>query len=261
MDRLSDDTILYLRASQGHSGGKHINSTLQDNALLPSDFAEHIYHVANSHDMHSIIESGLIPGGEDVKKKDMRCFLRRCIECTSIVIERRITTWRKPKIAVYKHSLEKHREAITKLLFLGMADVFVVAILFMVTEITMGWAIKKFKQIKVFRLRTSAIPFVSDDVCKHCSSPTHTTHARTRDFSRVTQNLSHRVRTHNVFHKIVTLHNEHSKSHAPSLLFPSHLRTTSLSTLPCADPPNVSFGPLTESTSPAYLAQSSKVDL
>ena len=73
--------------------------------------------------------------------------------------------------------------------------------------------------------------------------------------------------------KTVILHTWHSMSHAPSLLFPSHLSTTSLSTctpirpstLPstipslmstshggssCADPSNVSFGHLAETHSP-----------
>ena len=68
MDPLSADTILYVRAIHGHSGGKHINLTLQDNVLLPSDFAEHIYHVGSSHNLHSIIQSGLMPGGKDAKK-------------------------------------------------------------------------------------------------------------------------------------------------------------------------------------------------
>ena len=67
VDPFHADTILHLRAIQGHSGGKHINPTLQDNVLLPGDFAEHIYHVGSSHDMHSIIQSGLIPGVKDVK--------------------------------------------------------------------------------------------------------------------------------------------------------------------------------------------------
>ena len=65
-DSFHADTVLYLQAIQGHSGGKHINPTLQDNVLLPDNFAEHIYHVGSSRDMHSIIQSGLIPGGEDV---------------------------------------------------------------------------------------------------------------------------------------------------------------------------------------------------
>ena len=42
VDPYSADTILYLRAIQGHSGAQHINCTLQDNVLLPSDFAEHM---------------------------------------------------------------------------------------------------------------------------------------------------------------------------------------------------------------------------
>ena len=68
VDPLSADTILFLRTIQGHSGGKHTNPTLQDNVLPPDDFAEHIYRVGSSHDTHPIIESGLIPGGTDVKK-------------------------------------------------------------------------------------------------------------------------------------------------------------------------------------------------
>ena len=48
--------------------------TLQDNVLLPDDFAEHIYHVGNSHDLHSIIQSGLIPGGKSIKKERHAAF-------------------------------------------------------------------------------------------------------------------------------------------------------------------------------------------
>ena len=70
MDPFSADTILYLRAIQGHSGGKHVNPTLQDNVLLPSDFAEHIYHVGSSHDTHSIIQSGLIPGWQRRQERE-----------------------------------------------------------------------------------------------------------------------------------------------------------------------------------------------
>ena len=64
----SPEHFLYLRAIQGHSGGLHVDPTLQDNVLLPGDFAEHIYHVGNSHDLHSIIQSGLIRGGKSIKK-------------------------------------------------------------------------------------------------------------------------------------------------------------------------------------------------
>ena len=51
-----------------------MDQALQDNVLLPSDFAEYIYHVGSSHDMHSIILSGLIPGGKDVKRRRQTVF-------------------------------------------------------------------------------------------------------------------------------------------------------------------------------------------
>ena len=112
--------------------------------------------------------------------------------------------------------------------------------------------------------------FVSDGECKHCTQPTHTSHVRTRDLD-----LSHRVRFHVSLTKTVVPHIQHSMSHALSLSFPSQLSTTSLSTcipirpssclstrpllmssshgdLPCADPPNVSFGPMAETTPPTF---------
>ena len=48
VDPYSVDTILYFRVIKGHSGRKHIDPTLQDNVLLQSDFAEHIYYVPRS---------------------------------------------------------------------------------------------------------------------------------------------------------------------------------------------------------------------
>ena len=37
--------------------------------MLPHDFVEYIYQVGNSHDLRSIIKSGLIAGGKDAKKE------------------------------------------------------------------------------------------------------------------------------------------------------------------------------------------------
>ena len=63
------EKILYLRAIQGHSGSAFVDPSLQDNVLLPDDFIEHIYHVVNSHDLHSIIQSGLIPGSKSQERE------------------------------------------------------------------------------------------------------------------------------------------------------------------------------------------------
>ena len=66
--------ILYFRAIQGHSGGPLVDPTLQDNVLLPDDFVEYIYHIGNAHDMHSIIQSGLIPGRKSFKRDSQSVF-------------------------------------------------------------------------------------------------------------------------------------------------------------------------------------------
>ena len=59
----SGQEFLYLRALQGHSGRNLIDPTLQDNVLIPNSFFQYIYHVGCAINLHSIINSGLIPGG------------------------------------------------------------------------------------------------------------------------------------------------------------------------------------------------------
>ena len=101
------------------------------------------------------------------------------------------------------------------------------------------------------------------------------------NFSRVTQDHL----KHCAPQKPSIFTSKHSMSHAPSLLFPFQMSTTSLSTLSictpirpttrpssrpllmssshgdntCADSSNVSFGPMPESTSPTCLVWSSRV--
>ena len=65
----SSEHLLYFRAIQGHSGCNLVDPALQDNVLLPEDFTEYIYHVGNVSEMHSIIRSGLIPGGRSLEKE------------------------------------------------------------------------------------------------------------------------------------------------------------------------------------------------
>ena len=70
----SSQQLLYFRATQGHSGGTLVDPTLQDNVLLPDNFAEYIYHIGNAHDMHSIIQGGLIPEGKSLKRDRQSVF-------------------------------------------------------------------------------------------------------------------------------------------------------------------------------------------
>ena len=112
MDPHSADTILHLRAIQGHSGGKHINPTLQDNVLLPSDFAEHIYHVGSSHDMHSNIQSGLIAGGRDVKKGRRAVFFTAVNAMYIGHYRERDHDVTKPRIVVYNPKWKTHQTTV-----------------------------------------------------------------------------------------------------------------------------------------------------
>ena len=66
--------MLHFRAIQGHSGGNLVDPELQDNILLPEDFTECICYIGNIGEMHSIIRSGLIPGGGSLKSDRQSVF-------------------------------------------------------------------------------------------------------------------------------------------------------------------------------------------
>ena len=65
----SSGEFLYLRALQGHSGRNLIDRSIQDNVLIPDDFFEYIHHVGCTINLHFIINSGLIPGGQKFEQK------------------------------------------------------------------------------------------------------------------------------------------------------------------------------------------------
>ena len=65
----SGQEILDLRALQGHSGRNLIDLSLQDDVLIPNDFSQYIYHIGCAINLHSIMNSGLIPGGQILSKR------------------------------------------------------------------------------------------------------------------------------------------------------------------------------------------------
>ena len=68
-------TIVYLRALQGHSGRSLIDPSLQDNVIIQCGLFQHIYHIGCAFNLHSIINNGLIPGGQDSSKRQTVFFL------------------------------------------------------------------------------------------------------------------------------------------------------------------------------------------
>ena len=73
----SDDSgrILYFCALQRHSGSNLINPMLQDNVVIRSGIFHYIYHIGCAFNLHSIINNGLIPGGQDSSRRQTVFFL------------------------------------------------------------------------------------------------------------------------------------------------------------------------------------------
>ena len=65
----SSGAILHLRALQGHSGRSLTDPSSQDNVIIPDGFFKYIYHVGCAINLHSIINSGLIPGGQNLSNR------------------------------------------------------------------------------------------------------------------------------------------------------------------------------------------------
>ena len=68
-------SIIYLRALQGHSGSNLIDLTLQDHVLIEPGIFPYIYHVGSNFNLYSIISNGLIPGGQNLSRRQSVFFL------------------------------------------------------------------------------------------------------------------------------------------------------------------------------------------
>ena len=68
-------TIVYFRALQGHSGSNLIDPLLQDDVKIQSGLFQHIYQKGCAFILHSIINNGLIPGGQNSSKRQTVFFL------------------------------------------------------------------------------------------------------------------------------------------------------------------------------------------
>ena len=67
--------IICLRALQGHSGSNLIDPTLQDNVMIGTGIFPYIYHVGCTLNLYSIINNGLVPGGQNLSRRQTVFFL------------------------------------------------------------------------------------------------------------------------------------------------------------------------------------------
>ena len=70
----SGQEILHFRALQSHSGRNLIDPSLQDNVLILNDFFDYIYHIGCAINLHSIVNSGLMSGGQNLSKRQTVLF-------------------------------------------------------------------------------------------------------------------------------------------------------------------------------------------
>ena len=107
----SGQEILYFRALQGHSGRKLIDPSLQDNALIPGNFFENIYHIGCAINLHSITNSGLIAGGQKLSK-------RQTVFFTAVNLmnkehrDPQEVDLTKPRLASYKQKWKGHQDTV-----------------------------------------------------------------------------------------------------------------------------------------------------
>ena len=71
----SSGTIVYFRALQGRLGRNLIDPLLQDNVIIQSNVFQYIYHVGCAFNLHSVITSGFILGGQSLSKRQTVFFL------------------------------------------------------------------------------------------------------------------------------------------------------------------------------------------
>ena len=105
-------SIIYLRALQGHSGSNLIDRTLQDNVLIGPGIFLYIYHVGSNFNISSILSNGLIPGGQNLSRRQSVFFLPVDPRNESHKDPEYID-FSVPRRARYKHSVwKKHQDAV-----------------------------------------------------------------------------------------------------------------------------------------------------
>ena len=110
----SDDsgTILYFRALQGHSVSNLIDPTLQDNVVIGTGIFNYIYHIGCAFNLHSIINDGVVFGGQNLSKEQTVFLLPTDPRDESHKDPEHID-FSVPRLARYVHSAwKKHQDAV-----------------------------------------------------------------------------------------------------------------------------------------------------
>ena len=107
----SPGAILYLRALQSHSWRSLIDPTLKENLIIPDGFFQYIYVVQCAINLHSIINSGLILGGQNLKNRQTVFF--QSVDPWTILKNHDVIDLNVPRHAQYLHNAwKRHQDAV-----------------------------------------------------------------------------------------------------------------------------------------------------
>ena len=102
--------ILYLRALQGHSGRNLIGPSSEDNVLSPNDFFEYIHHIGCAINLHSIMNSGSIPGGQNSSRERQTVFFTAVNPMNKEHKDPETVDLKAPRLAWYKQKKWKRHQ-------------------------------------------------------------------------------------------------------------------------------------------------------
>ena len=108
----SGKEILYIRAVQGHSGRNPIDLSLQDNALIPNNIFEYIYHIGCAVHAHSITNSGVIAGRQNSSKDRQTVFFTAVNPMHENHQDPKELDLTKPRRASYKQKWKVHQDTV-----------------------------------------------------------------------------------------------------------------------------------------------------
>ena len=103
----SGQELLHLRALQGLSWRNLFDPSLQDNVLIPDNFFEYIYQIRCTINLHSITNSGLIPGGQNLSKGKQTVFFTAVNPMNKEHKDPNEIDLNAPRLAWYKKKVEK----------------------------------------------------------------------------------------------------------------------------------------------------------
>ena len=104
--------ILYLRALQGHSGRNLIDPSVQHNVIIPDGFFKYIYHVGCAINLHSIINSGMMPGGQNSSRERQTVFFTAVNPMNEDHMDPQDLDLTKLRLASYEHKWKKHQDTL-----------------------------------------------------------------------------------------------------------------------------------------------------